>query len=182
MPNDAEARSSIDHVCNCRCVRRFRRAYLKCRLNRRAEIAVKIITGSSSRDRARFVPLLLILPSPTFPNAGSACRNQLDPGRLARADMHLPRDRSLPPSLLSTAPIGPRPRCRGERYWRDAAITDEPTHTVATATNRTAPGQDGTVSLGIRTVNPGFYSPGIEVYSVLRSPRRCASYPSRTCA
>lgn len=51
----------------------------------------------------------------------------------------------------------------------------------ATATNRTASGQDRTVSFGIRTVNPGFYLPGIEVYSVLSSPRPCASYPSRTC-
>lgn len=51
----------------------------------------------------------------------------------------------------------------------------------ATATNRTASERDGTgqdrLSLGIRTVNPGFYSPGIEVYSVLSRPRPCAPYP-----
>lgn len=51
----------------------------------------------------------------------------------------------------------------------------------ATATNRTASGQDRTVSFGIRTVNPGFYSPGIEVYSVRSSPRPYALYPSRMC-
>lgn len=51
----------------------------------------------------------------------------------------------------------------------------------ATATNRTASGQDRTVSFGIRIVNPGFYLPGIEVYSVLSSPRPCASYPSHMC-
>lgn len=51
----------------------------------------------------------------------------------------------------------------------------------ATATNRTASGQNRTVSFGIRTVNPGFYLPGIEVYSVLSLPRSCASYPSHIC-
>lgn len=75
---------------------------------------------------------------------------------------------------------------RGERYCGTRpSLMSQPTP-CATATNRTAPGRDGTgwdrtgqdrLSLGIRTVNPGFYSPGIEVYSVLSWPRPCASYP-----
>lgn len=65
------------------------------------------------------------------------------------------------------------------RYARPSLMS-QPTPR-ATATNRTASGLDSTVSFGIRTVNPGFYLPGIEVYSVLSSPRPCASYPSRTC-
>jgi len=61
----------------------------------------------------------------------------------------------------------------GHHWWANP-------HRV-TATNRTASGQNRTVSFGIRTVNPGFYLPGIEVYSVLSLPRPCASYPSHTC-
>lgn len=87
-----------------------------------------------------------------------------------------PRDRSVGRSMSS--------RCvsRG-KILRDTAITDEPTHTVCDSdkqdsigTGRDRTGQDR-LSLGIRTVNPGFYSPGIEVYSVLSRPRPCAPYP-----
>lgn len=70
--------------------------------------------------------------------------------------------------------------CQGivlyEKILLDVAITDEPTHTHR-AKNVCARGtrdrrQDRTVSFGIRTVNPAFYSPGIEVYSVLTSNAR----------
>lgn len=98
------------------------------------------------------------------------------------------------PRTPSSCRTGPRDRpvhevrgvCRGERYCRTRpSLMSQPTP-CATATNRTVPGRDGTgrdgtgqdrLSLGIRTVNPGFYSPGIEVYSVLSRPWPCAPYP-----
>lgn len=52
-----------------------------------------------------------------------------------------------------------------------------------TGQHRDGTGRDGTgqdrLSLGIRTVNPGFYSPGIEVYSVLSRPRYVCAIPLR---
>lgn len=69
-----------------------------------------------------------------------------------------------------------------EKILLDVAIADEPTHTVRQRQTGQRRGQDSTVSLGIRTVNPGFYSPGIEVYSVLSVSHRCAFVQARTCA
>lgn len=69
-------------------------------------------------------------------------------------------------------PVYSMPR---EKILRDVAITDEPTHTVRQRQTGQHRDRTGTVSLGIRTVNPGFYSPGIEVYSVLSA--RCVRAP-----
>nr|KAF7392383.1 hypothetical protein H0235_017382 [Vespula pensylvanica] len=57
-----------------------------------------------------------------------------------------------------------------EKILLDVAIADEPTHTVRQRQTGQRRGQDSTVSLGIRTVNPGFYSPGIERRDVCISP------------
>jgi len=84
--------------------------------------------------------------------------------------------------------------CRGERYCGTRpSLMSQPTPCVrqrqtghGTKTGRDGTGRNGTgqdrtrqdhLSLGIRTVNPGFYSLGIEVYSVLSRPRPCAPYP-----
>lgn len=107
----------------------------------------------------------------------------------ARVDFRAQRNRRVTvviPPYESERSVGRSmsSRCvsRG-KILRDTAITDEPTHTVCDSdkqdgigTGRDRTGQDR-LSLGIRTVNPGFYSPGIEVYSVLSRPRPCAPYP-----
>jgi len=99
------------------------------------------------------------------------------------------------PSSCRTSPrdldwsMSPRCVSRG-KILRDTTITDEPTHTVCDSdkqhrdgTGRDGMGRDRTgqdrLLLGIRTVNPGFYSPGIEVYSVLSRPRYVCAVPLR---
>jgi len=69
----------------------------------------------------------------------------------------------------------------GHHWWANPHRVRQRQTGHSTKTGRDGTGQDRTrqdrLSLGIRTVNPGFYSPGIEVYSVLSRPRPCAPYP-----